>query len=118
MTLELPFPHKALWPNGRTHWATKSRETKKHKLWAHTAMRAMLPPSFAHDGSPLRLRATFFPKPKGPEPDKDNASASLKAYQDGIAAALGVDDRHFGQPIVHFAGRVPNGKVIIEVEAG
>ncbi|MFD1104599.1 hypothetical protein [Sphingobium olei] len=116
MQIELPYPHKALWPNGRSHWAAKGRETKKHRQWAHAALLAAVPPAFKHDGSPLRLRATFFAKPRGPEPDKDNASASLKAYQDGIAQALGMDDRTFGQPIVHIAGRDPLGRVVIEVE--
>ncbi|WP_370309274.1 hypothetical protein [Sphingobium abikonense] len=116
MRIDLPYPHKALWPNGRSHWAAKGRETKKHRQWANAAMKGCLPPAFQHDGSAVRLRATFTAKSRGPEPDKDNACASLKAYQDGIAEALGLDDRHFGQPVVHFVGRSKNGGVMIEVE--
>lgn len=113
--IELPFPHKALWPNGRPHWAAKSRETKKHRQWAHTAMLAELRGG-KHDGSPVTLRATFHPK-TAHKVDKDNAGASLKAYQDGIAQALGMDDSAFGQPIVHIAEPRKGGAVIIEVEA-
>lgn len=115
MKLDLPFPAKILWPNGRGHHMRRHSAAKKHKGWAKVAAFAA-----RHDapaGERLRLVATFYPKPAGPMPDKDNAGASLKAYQDGIAAALGVDDRHFEQPVVLFAGRVPYGKVVIEVQA-
>lgn len=114
--IELPFPHKSLWPNGRANYHAKGREAKKHRTWAYTAMKASLPAGHKHDGSPVRLRATFYAKPTGVLPDRDNCSASLKAYQDGIADALGMDDRHFGQPIVHVIGRCANGKVLVEVE--
>jgi crossover junction endodeoxyribonuclease RusA len=114
--LDLPYPAKLLWPNGRTRSPfAKSRETKKHKAWAITA--AYGDRANAPVGDRLRLIATFHCKPSGPLPDDDNASASLKAYQDGIAAALGVDDRHFGQPEVRFGARDKVGKVIIEVVA-
>jgi crossover junction endodeoxyribonuclease RusA len=91
--IELPWPHKILWPNGRTrNTSYKAAETAKHKLWAWTAAKeAKL---VAPDGRiPVLLR--FHPKPKGPAPDKDNAQASAKAYLDGIAKAMGVDDRLF-----------------------
>lgn len=115
MKLDLPFPAKILWPNGRGHRMAKSRENKKHKGWAHTA--ALAERKHAPDGDRLRLVATFHCKPAGPLADKDNASSSLKAYQDGIAAALGVDDRYFEEPEIRFGDRVKGGKVIVEVIA-
>lgn len=115
MIFELPFPAKILWPNGRGHHMAKYRETKKHREWAHKAMLAELRGG-KHDGTPVRLRATFHPKTAN-KVDEDNASASLKAYQDGIAQALGMDDSAFGQPIVHIAEPRKGGAVIIEVEA-
>ncbi len=114
--LELPFPNKLLWPNGRTRSPhAKARVVKKHKAWAHTA--ALAERASAPAGEHLQLVATFSCKPAGPLPDKDNAGASLKAYQDGIAAALGVDDRHFAQPVVLFGARVKGGAVTVEVRA-
>ncbi|HKY80627.1 MAG TPA: hypothetical protein VJM09_04060 [Sphingobium sp.] len=115
MKIELPFPAKILWPNGRGHSMRKHSAAKKHKGWARAA--ALAERAHAPAGEHLRLIATFYPKPAGPCPDKDNSSASLKAYQDGIAWALGVDDRHFGEPEIHFAERVKGGKVVIEVVA-
>lgn len=36
--VDLPFPHKLLWPNGsRGHVQAVSREKRKHKLWADGA---------------------------------------------------------------------------------
>lgn len=110
--IELPWPHKALWPNGRAHWATKARETAKHKQWAWAAMREQLPPCFKHNGERIPVLLTFHPMPKGPAPDKDNAQASAKAFLDGIAKAMGVDDRLF-DPSTVIGER--GGKVTIKV---
>ena len=115
MKIELPFPAKILWPNGRGHKMAKHRATQKHKAWARAA--ALAERKNAPAGDRLRLVATIHPKPAGPAPDKDNSSAALKAYQDGIAWALGVDDRHFGEPEIRFAERVKGGTVVIEVVA-
>lgn len=110
--IELPYPHKALWPNGRPHWAAKHRETKKHRGWAKTATLA----DRTRPEKPARLVATFYPKPKGPLPDRDGCSASLKAYQDGIADAYGIDDSTFAEPRIQFGERCANGKVVIHID--
>lgn len=115
MILDLPFPAKILWPNGRGHHMTRHKAAKKHKGWARAA--ALAERRNAPAGDRLRLVATIHPKPAGPAPDKDNSSAALKAYQDGIAWALGVDDRHFAEPEIRFADRVKGGRFVIEVVA-
>lgn len=94
MIVKLPWPHKVLWPNGRTlnrHY--KAAETAKHKAWAWAAVRAQLPPHIGRFRIPVHL--TFYPKPRGPAPDRDNCVASCKAYLDGVALALGVNDSLF-----------------------
>lgn len=116
MKIELPFPAKILWPNGRGHHMRKHKVAKTHKGWARAA--ALAERARTPAGQSLHLVVTFHCKPSGPLPDKDNAGASIKAYQDGIAWALGVDDRHFGQPVVLFGDRCRYGKVVIEVVAG
>lgn len=89
MTLSLPIPHKTLSPNARCHWTTKARHTKTHrnlaKLVTLSALGGDTPPTFT--GYTL---AFFFPDAR--RRDDDNASASCKAYRDGIADALRVDD--------------------------
>jgi crossover junction endodeoxyribonuclease RusA len=91
--IELPWPHKILWPNGRTRsYYFRNAEFQKHKAWAWAAAKeAKL---VAPDGR-IPILFTFCPKPTGQAPDKDNALASAKAYADGIAKAMGVDDRLF-----------------------
>jgi crossover junction endodeoxyribonuclease RusA len=110
--IELPYPHKALWPNGRSHFMAKAREAKKHRAWAKLATLAANDRPATVSG----LIVTVYPKPTGPLPDKDNACAAVKAYQDGIAEAYGLDDRTFGQPRIQFGERCPEGKFVITIE--
>jgi crossover junction endodeoxyribonuclease RusA len=96
--IELPWPHKILWPNGSVgNRFVKSGQTKKHKEWAFLAALSEGAPYFWNGGKNDRIPVLlkFYPKPRGPAPDKDNAQASVKAYLDGVAKAMGVDDRLF-----------------------
>lgn len=115
MNIQLPFPAKILWPNGRGHHMAVHREFQKHKTWAYLAVRSVLPPGF-HPALEKRVSwsATFYPK-TAHAIDDDNARASLKAYQDGIALALGVDDKLFNAPTIHFAEPCKPGKVVIVI---
>lgn len=113
--IELPFPPKALWPNGRAHWADKHRAAKKAKNDAYLSMKGYLETMRA-PAVPARLVFTIRPKPSGPEPDRDNCVSAMKAYQDGIAAALGINDRTLAEPRIIMGERVKGGAVIVEVE--
>ena len=110
--IELPFPDKALWPNGRPHHMAKHRAFQKHKSWAHIAMLSLLPACFKHNGEPVQLAYTVRPKTRHAI-DRDNCVAAMKAYQDGIAAALGVDDSAFLTPTIEFGEPIKGG--LIEV---
>jgi crossover junction endodeoxyribonuclease RusA len=117
--IELPFPAKILWPNGRGHHMKKHREFQKHKSWAFLATKAFLslPTEASFEGffaRPIAWTATFYPKTANTI-DDDNARSSLKAFQDGIAAALGIDDKHFAAPTVQFGEPVKGGKVVITI---
>ena len=105
MIISLPYPHKSLWPNGRAHWAAKAKETKLHRAWGYAAMKAALPVCFKHNGERIAIRLTVSARTRGQLPDKDNCLAASKAYLDGIAQALGVDDSLFDPQPVHFSGR-------------
>lgn len=113
--IELPFPPKALWPNGRAHWAVKHRATTSAHLSAFMSMKGYLATMQA-PAVPARLVFTIRPKPFGPEPDRDNCVSAMKAYQDGIAAALGINDRTLAEPRIIMGKRVKGGAVIVEVE--
>lgn len=112
--IELPFPAKVLWPNGRTKsFHFKNREFQKHKSWARNATLAAYR-GYRPDGA-ISWLVTVYPKTRHPI-DKDNASASLKAYQDGIASALQIDDSQFDTPVIQFGEPVKDGKFVIILE--
>ncbi len=109
----LPFPDKILWPNGRGHHMAKHRAFKQHKAWAFYATQAVTPMRFC-DAAEARVdwSVTVHPKTRNGI-DDDNARASLKAYQDGIALALGVDDRAFNAPRLTFGEPIKGGLLSI-----
>lgn len=115
MRINLPFPDKCLWPNGgdRTHPAKIARLKKSHKADAHWAAKAASP-SVPVGGGLIPVRLIVHAKAKGPLPDRDNCIAAMKSYQDGIAAAIGIDDKHFSEPVVEFA-QPRIGRFVIEV---
>jgi crossover junction endodeoxyribonuclease RusA len=115
--LALPYPAKILWPNGRGHHQRKGSATRKHREWATYAVMEQGSDfrAFDHDGaSQIRVHITVHGKPKGPLPDKDNCSAAAKAFLDGIAQRLAVNDRFFAAPTVEFADP-RDSRFIIEI---
>ncbi len=114
MVIQLPYPNKSLWPNGRAHWGAKSKEMKKHKAWAYAAAYSALRGlKYVPDGNRIPVRLTVGGKSSGALPDKDNCISAAKAYLDGIALALGVNDSLFDPQPVHFSGR--NSQFVFEV---
>lgn len=102
MKVDLPIPHKLLWPNGSTgsRYAV-SAQKRKHKKWAYwEAKKAGMPT--VGDG-PIPIRLTVHANRFGPLPDRDNCISASKAYIDGLALAIGVNDNHFAAPTVTFA---------------
>ncbi len=101
----LPWPYEALWPNARPHWAQKAKAVKAYRFAAKT---------MCNGAKPGVVRITFCPKPFGPLPDKDNCISAFKAGQDGIADALGVNDRDL--IVTHeFGSRCRDGGVIVDI---
>ena len=113
--IELPFPAKVLWPNGRTRSPRyKAAEARKHKDWAWAAAKAA-GVGKTRPERPIAWSVTVYPKTRH-KIDRDNALASLKSYQDGIALAMGVDDSLFCTPMLHFGEPVKGGKIIIVMD--
>lgn len=98
MKISLPFPDARLSPNARVHWRVLARVKKTARMAAHVLTLELggideLRKHFAGDfGIPIRL--LFFP-PTNHKRDLDNALSSMKAYLDGIADALKVNDNRF-----------------------
>jgi crossover junction endodeoxyribonuclease RusA len=117
MIITLPFPPLHCWPNARSrsHWPSTDAKAKA-KRWAYLATRAAAG-GFSGDGSSIPVTVHVHAKPRGPLPDGDNVNAACKAYFDGIAEALGVNDRHFVVAAPVFGERVKGGKVVIKIGA-
>lgn len=95
MKIILPIPHVQVSPNGRGHWRTKAKHVKEHRARARVATRAALGEHYHAKGLPVPAfvgytLAHFFPTVRFR--DDDNADGACKAYRDGIAEALQVDD--------------------------
>jgi len=89
----------------------KAREIKKHRQWAAFAAKAA--PLRIGD-SPIPVHIICRPKSRGPAPDRDAVSAAAKSYIDGIADAIGINDRHFAAPTVEIATE-RTGQFIISI---
>lgn len=114
--ITLPFPDKILWPNGRGHRMAKHRAFQKHKEWAYHATLAALPRCFKHNGVEINLHFDITPKGATRRPiDKDNAVAAMKAYLDGIALAMKVDDSTFAVPSISFSKPLGPGGVVVSL---
>ena len=94
MTIILPLPNRRLSPNARGHWSGLSAAKKQARGLAYLTTKSVL----AGKPSPAvsRYTLTFFFKVNRRR-DDDNWSACFKAYRDGIADALGIDDNDIRQ---------------------
>lgn len=91
--IALPWPARQLSPNARAHWAVKAKATKDARNTARVlTLEAMKLRRPRWEG--VVLHWDFHPKTAS-LPDGDNAESSCKAYRDGIADALGIDDAKF-----------------------
>ena len=111
MVINLPWPDRAVSPNARTHWAPKARATRRMRQDAAWAAKE------AHikvgDG-PVHVALTFYP-PDRRRRDLDGCISSCKAYLDGLADALGVDDSRFTLSARMASVCAHDGEVKIEV---
>lgn len=93
MPIELSWPDNALSPNSRVHWSKRARATALARKEAYYATKAARIGICAGD-VPVTLSMTFHP-PDNRRRDLDNCISSTKAHRDGIADAIGIDDRVF-----------------------
>ncbi len=111
MRIDLPWPHRDLSPNARKHWGAKSRATKTARAFAgYAAWEAGVRKLDAD-----RLNVTLLFSPPSARVDTDNAIAACKAYFDGVADVVGVDDSKWTLTIRRLTPCKP-GSVRIEIE--
>jgi len=92
MKVTLPWPPSGLSPNARVHWTKKAKAAKSYKAacWVLTKEAKLVAPA----EGPIDLDIEFVP-PDRRHRDLDNMLASIKHGLDGVALALGVNDRRF-----------------------
>lgn len=106
----LPFPSSKLaGQNNAHHWVTRPI-TNKHREDAKLATLAAMP-SIPEEGD-IRVHVRFVPPDR--RGDRVNFPNRMKAYFDGIADALGVNDARF-LPSYEFCAPEKPGKVEVEI---
>ena len=116
--LVLPWPSKDLSPNARVHFRVKARATKLARqtavMMAHEAgWRALQLPA-----GRLHLWIACYQAPGKKLPDDDNMTGRCKAYRDGIAQLLGIDDGRFQAHLFVKDERRPGGQVVVRITGG
>lgn len=116
-SFNISWPEQALWENRPCHWSKKARAKRNHLAEAA----AVATEEGLHLSGIERpyLKWTFHP-PDRRRRDVSNVIRALKAAEDGIAAALRVDDRHFlNDWPMEFSEPVKGGMIVVTVcEAG
>jgi len=117
LAILLAWPEKELWPNARAHPIIVAGVRKIARAEAYYLTRATLAGRqlAVPAGTPIELKLVFCP-PHRRRFDLDNAQAAMKSALDGLAQALGIDDRWFRpQPL---AGDMrPGGLVEVRIAA-
>ncbi|MGA0540710.1 hypothetical protein [Neotabrizicola sp. VNH66] len=111
-TITFPWPPAALTPHAKGGRWGKVRATKRYRNDAFLLARAARIPRCPT----ARLVFTFHPPRRAGDPH--NVPGRCKALIDGIADAMGCDDKHFrcAWPET-FADPVRGGAVVVQVEA-
>lgn len=119
MTITLPWPDARLTPNAkrRTHWRVYQPVIKAARHTAHTLTTCAVPlaqkRALAASEGKIALTVRFYP-PDRRLRDDDGMVGQFKHYRDGIADALGIDDRRFA-PHYHFEDAVKPGRVEVSL---
>lgn len=90
--ITLPWPPKELNPNKRNHWTVVHRVARQYREACHLLAKQS-GASIDWEGD-VHAWIDFYP-PDRRARDDDNMIAAFKAGRDGIADALGVNDKRF-----------------------
>jgi crossover junction endodeoxyribonuclease RusA len=116
IAITLPWPPRSLSPNARVHWSRKARDAKHARQVAGWCVReaGIRPGDFDIPG---KLKVTWvFQEPDKRRRDDDNLISSVKAFRDGVADALGIDDSRF-ETTIRRGTPVKGGAVRVILEA-
>jgi crossover junction endodeoxyribonuclease RusA len=116
ISVETGWPMPKLWPNSRAHrmqvWRAQQAATRE-AFWATNIVK---PRDWKPDGSRFKLTIRAHPS-VARNRDDDGMIGACKAYRDGIAHALKVDDSLFDLQPVRWGDMHSRGRVIFDVES-
>lgn len=99
--------------NSREHWAVRARRVRAERATAAMVVRA------ARNGrAELPQVVTLVRLAPGRGLDDDNLSGALKAVRDGVADALGIDDRDARVRWMYDQRRVKRGEWGVLIDMG
>lgn len=118
MKIILPFPHASLSGHAKGHWRSKATPTVKHRRGAYLATEDAFGEDHheaikAYAGKfdvPIHIRFV----PPNRRGDRINYPIRIKAQIDGIALAMGINDRRF-LPSYEFCEPEKPGRVEFEL---
>lgn len=113
--IELPYPDKDLNPNARLHWAKLAKAKNTAREYACVMTMARLQEANVTFKAPVSVAIQFYP-PDRRKRDDDNVIASFKAYRDGIADALGIDDNRAVFKAFYVFNLECQNKTVVEVK--
>lgn len=113
MRIELPFPNGKLSPNRAkgVHWGATSSLKGRQFDDAYWVTMNVIKVDFKAFGEHIPMTVTFY-EPDRRKRDLDNCLAAAKSAIDGIASALGVNDKNFN-PITIIRGEVVKGGLMV-----
>lgn len=109
----LPFPPASLSGHAKGHWRRRAEVTRIHRNWARLATMDAKVRGIPEAGD-IKVSVRFVPPDM--RGDRTNFGVRMKPYFDGIADALGVNDRRF-VPAYSYAPPEKPGRVEITLEA-
>jgi len=102
--VKLVWPSAKLSPNVKQHWAVKAAAVKKYRRECFIETKFQVPNVIKPEGR-LTLEVEFYP-PQRRAYDRDNLLARMKSGIDGMADALGINDKEFATVVVKVADQL------------
>ena len=117
LTVDLPWPDKRLSPNARNHWTAKAEASQTAKAQGCYLTMEVRDPYIDLTQQPPHYEAHYiFHPPDKRRRDIDNFLAMMKNYQDGVCAALGIDDSRIKRTVIEWGAVVKGGKVVLRLK--
>lgn len=110
----LPWPAREVWPNYRQshHWRSYAPAVKAQREYAHWwTLKHLADGAREHLPERIPIDVEFYP-PDRRNRDDDGCIGAFKSARDGIADALGVDDKRFKATYWFMPAEKP-GKIVV-----